>query len=716
MRRGYTVTEGSPYPIGATPCEAGVNFSIFSAHAEKVELCLFDESGLVEIIRISMTGFTDQIWHCFVENVDEGQLYGYRVYGPYEPERGHRFNPHKLLIDPYAKKISGAFRWSTALYGYDMDSSQKDLAIDTCDNAKFVPKGVVIGSTSLEDFSLNSHYKPLIPWPDTILYETHVRGFTQLNLALPIRDRGTFKGLAHPKVIEYIKSLGVTSVELLPVHGFIDEHFLVAKGLSNYWGYNSLHFFMPHTAYMTNNSPHEFRQMVDVYHDAGLEIILDVVYNHTAEGNHLGPTLSFKGIDNASYYCLNAHDPRYYVNDTGCGNTLNVKHPRVLQMVMDSLRYWAADMGVDGFRFDLATVLGRESFGFDPGSGFFDAIRQDPILARTKLIAEPWDIGPGGYQVGNYPNGWSEWNDRYRDTIRRFWRGDDGILPEFARRIHGSSDLFERNGRGPSSSINFITSHDGFTLHDLVTYKHRHNLANREQNRDGHSANYSDNYGEEGETDNAVVNEIRNRQKKNFLATMFLSQGTPMLLAGDEMNRTQNGNNNAYCQDNIINWIDWRSYEKSESDLHLFVRYLIALRNQYPILTSKHYIHKPQQLGNKTQYEVHWIHMSGNVMSEADWRNNQLKTLGWILEHRPKTVSEAKSRGTLIILFNASVNIESFTLPFLSDVTQWHGLIDTSTEDGTPEVSTLPLGEVTPMQAKSLQLWVAEYPSNELSS
>jgi len=508
MIPGYTVTEGSPYPIGATPYENGVNFALFSAHAEKVELCLFDERGFNEIVRIQMTGFTDQIWHCFVENISEGQLYGYRVYGPYDPENGHRFNPHKLLLDPYAKKISGQFRWAPVLYGYDLDGAQQDLSIDTRDNSKVIPKGVVIGSTSLEDFSLNSHYKPLIPWRETIIYEMHVRGFTQLNLAVPIQDRGTFKGLAHPSAVDYIKSLGVTSIELLPVHGFVDEHFLVTQGMSNYWGYNSLHYFMPHTSYMTNNSPHEFRHMVDVYHDAGLEVILDVVYNHTAEGNHLGPTLSFRGIDNMSYYCLHAHDQRYYVNDTGCGNTLNVKHPRVLQMVMDSLRYWAADMGVDGFRFDLATVLGRESFGFDPGSGFFDAIRQDPILARCKLIAEPWDIGPGGYQVGNYPNGWSEWNDRYRDTVRRFWRGDDGIMPEFARRIHGSSDLFERNGRGPSSSINFITSHDGFTLHDMVTYKHRHNLANREQNRDGHSANYSDNYGEEGETQDALIEDI----------------------------------------------------------------------------------------------------------------------------------------------------------------------------------------------------------------
>ena len=454
-KQEYTVRDGYAHTLGAT-CESdGVNFALFSAHASRVELCLFDEIGRVELARIEMPTCTDQVWHVFVEGIGSGTLYGYRVYGSYDPQRGHRFNPAKLLLDPYARHIDGEFRWGPSVYGYDVDSHVQDLDISTHDNIAEVPKSVVVSDEEmvLGDLPEPHTNKPYIPRNQTIIYETHVKGFTQLNLSVPAGDRGTYAGFGHPDVLSYIRDLGITSVELLPVHGFINEAFLENQDLSNYWGYNSLHFFAPHCGYSTSGHPKEFKRMVSAIHEAGLEVILDVVYNHTAEGNHLGPTLSFRGIDNASYYNLHNQDQRLYVNDTGCGNTLNLKHPRVLQMVMDSLRYWAHDMGVDGFSFDLAKVLGRESYGYDQVSGFFDALRQDPVLSKVKLIAEPWDIGPGGYQLGNYPSGWSEWNDRYRDTCRRFWKGDPGVLPEFARRIHGSSDLFEHSGREPSSSI-----------------------------------------------------------------------------------------------------------------------------------------------------------------------------------------------------------------------------------------------------------------------
>lgn len=682
MTKSYCVTDGKPFPMGATPCAKGTNFALFSEHAEKVELCLFDELGQNEIARVSLTGYTDHVWHGFVEGVQAGALYGYRVHGPYEPQRGHRFNPNKLLLDPYAKRVDGAFHWSSVMYGYDADNPRQDLVKDKQDNSRDMPKCVVVEATTTEQKERIYAERPHIDWNKTVIYETHVKGFTQLNLGIPSSERGTYAGFAHPENLAYIKKLGVTAIELLPVHGFIDESFLTAQGLSNYWGYNSLHFFAPHAGYSQNGDPQEFRQFTKAAHEAGLEVFLDVVYNHTAEGNHLGPTLSFRGIDNASYYCLQAQDARFYVNDTGCGNTLNVKHPRVLQMVMDSLRYWVTEMGVDGFRFDLATVLGREAHGFDAGSGFFDALKQDPVLASIKMIAEPWDIGPGGYQLGNYPTGWSEWNDRYRDTCRRYWRGDPGMLPEFARRIHGSSDLFEHSGRKPSSSVNFITSHDGFSLADLVSYKNRHNEANNEQNSDGHHSNFSDNYGAEGDTTNEKILSVRERQKRNFLATLFLSQGTPMLLAGDELSRSQGGNNNAYCQDNEINWLDWQTLSDKERTLGEFVSHLISVRHSSPLLTSQRYIHKPDEPDGKISWCVKWINTYGEPMKDAQWAEQHAHCLGWVLEKIPVADDSDKNSERLLVLFNSGHEDIPFRLPEDPNVIGWECLVDTQFENG----------------------------------
>ncbi len=706
------ITEGIEYPLGATVTEDGVNFALFSANASRVELCIFDEFGQQEVARIELPGYTNEVWHVHILGLKEGTLYGYRVHGPYNPSEGHRFNPNKLLFDPYTKKIDGSFRWSNYLFGYSLESAQKDLILDSHDNAQYIPKCVVTDFKSRLSNSRVSPVKPFIPWNRTILYETHVKGFTQLNLAIPANLRGTFLALSHESVLNYIKQLGVTSIELLPVHGFIDEQFLYDQGLSNYWGYNSVHFFKPHSGYLSSGDTLEFKTMVDAIHDAGLEVILDVVYNHTGEGNHLGPTLSFRGIDNASYYCLEKHDKRFYANDTGCGNTLNVKHPRVLQLVMDSLRFWAGDMGVDGFRFDLATVMGRESHGFDRGSGFFDALRQDPILARTKLIAEPWDIGPGGYQLGGYPSGWHEWNDRYRDTCRRFWMGNPGVLPEFARRIHGSSDIFEHSGRSPAATINFVTSHDGFTLNDLVSYNERNNFANKENNKDGHHSNFSFNHGVEGDTDDESVVLLRSRQKRNFIATLFLSQGTPMLLAGDELGRTQKGNNNAYCQDNEINWLDWQKLENHNRDLKIFTKYIIALRNKYPLLVSKKYIHTSKNLDEENPVNVRWINNDGEPMQDKHWNDGDNHSVGWILEEHAKKddlPETSMSSSMLLILFNSGGNDISFTLPNDDEIKHWQSLLDTNESDGVPKEETIKANSTITLVAKSLRLLNAEY-------
>ncbi len=544
LTRRSRIREGLPYPLGATWDGLGVNFALYSAHATKVELCLFDDRGR-EIERIALPEYTDEIWHGYLPDARPGQLYGYRVYGPYAPDAGHRFNPNKLLLDPYAKQLVGELKWAPALFGYTIGHKDADLSFDRRDSAAYMPKCAVIDPA----FTWGKDQRPQTPWDSTVIYETHLRGTTMRHPSVPEAWRGTFSGLKVDEVVEHIKRLGMTAVELLPVHAFVDDEYLLKQGLRNYWGYNTIGFFAPHPRYMATRTVSEFKQMVARLHSAGLEVILDVVYNHTAEGNELGPTLSFKGIDNASYYRL-AEDRRFYINDTGTGNTFDLTNAGALRMVNDSLRYWVAEMHVDGFRFDLATILGREHHGFDPKGGFLDACRQDPLLSQVKLIAEPWDVGPGGYQVGAFPPGWSEWNDKFRDNVRAFWRGDEGQLAELATRLTGSADLFHHRGRRPTASVNFVTAHDGFTLHDLVSYAHKHNEANGEHNRDGSDNNISANYGVEGETDDEQINALRLRQMRNMLATLLLSQGTPMLLAGDEFGRSKGGNNNTYFQDN----------------------------------------------------------------------------------------------------------------------------------------------------------------------
>ncbi|HWH84625.1 MAG TPA: glycogen debranching protein GlgX, partial [Burkholderiaceae bacterium] len=583
--------EGASHPRGSTFTGEGVNFAIFSAHATKIELCLFDESGQTELARIALPEYTDEVWHGFVRGIAPGQRYGYRVHGPYEPALGHRFNPNKLLLDPYAKAHAGALVWCDELYGYTVGHADADLSFDERDSAPFVPKCVVVDS----HFAWHQPAGPRVPWDRTVLYETHVRGFTQRHPDVPEKLRGTFAGLGQDAVLQHLRHVGVTSVELLPIQYFLNQPFLTDKGLTNYWGYDTIGFFALDPRYLAEPSIDEFKWMVDRFHEAGLEVILDVVYNHTPEGNELGPTLSLKGIDNASYYRLMPADgdqsgARYYINDTGTGNTLNLSHPRVLQMVTDSLRYWVAEMHVDGFRFDLATILAREPHGFDEGGGFLDSCRQDPLLSSVKLLAEPWDCGPGGYQVGRFPPGWAEWNDGFRDTVRSFWKGEEGTVPALARCLTASADKFNHRGRRPWASVNFITAHDGFTLADLVSYNDKHNDANGEDGRDGHSDNRSWNCGVEGPTSDAELLELRARQQRNLLATLLLAQGTPMLLAGDELGRSQQGNNNAYCQDNEISWIDWPGMDERGRALVEFAKQLLALRRDQPVLRRSRFL------------------------------------------------------------------------------------------------------------------------------
>jgi len=672
------LSSGDHHALGARWDGEGVNFALFSAHAEKVELCLFDASGQTEIARHALPERTHDIWHGYLPGLAPGAVYGYRVYGPYNPHAGHRFNHHKLLLDPYARQLTGDFRWTDAHFGYRRDDPEADLSFDTRDNADYMPKGVV--TAPLSDAA---PARPVIPWSQTIIYETHVRGFTLQHPEVPELQRGTFAGLGHPKIIAYLKALGVTSVELMPVQAFIDEHCLYEKGLRNYWGYNTVGFFAPHTTYLSDHDAAEFRRMVDDFHEAGLEVLLDVVYNHSGEGNHLGPTLSFRGIDNASYYRLQAEQPRYYVNDTGCGNTLDVSHPRVLQMVMDSLRYWSGEMGVDGFRFDLAPVMAREAHGFDQRASFLQALAQDPQLSRTKLIAEPWDIGPGGYQLGNFPAPWSEWNDDYRDTVRRFWRQEPGQLPTLARRLHGSSDIFERSGRRPSASVNFITSHDGFTLRDLVSYQQRHNLANGEDNDDGHRENLSENFGAEGPSDDAAIETARRRQQRNLLATLLVSQGVPMILAGDEMGRSQQGNNNAYCQDNALNWIDWQASDEQASNLIAFVTLLLKLRRDYPVLSHGNYIHPPHRPESEN---IQWLNSDGREMREEHWQEHHHFLLGYLLT----SASDNQACVAILVIFNNSSQAQKFQLPRYQPQSgepdhRWYWQVDTNRETGVPE-------------------------------
>ncbi|WP_180284211.1 glycogen debranching protein GlgX [Azospirillum oleiclasticum] len=689
-----------PYPLGANWDGLGSNFALFSANATKVELCLFDQEGRRELERIELPEYTDEVWHGYLPDARPGTVYGYRVHGPYDPAAGHRFNPNKLLLDPYAKQLVGALRWSDAHFGYRVGAARGDLSFDRRDSAAGMPKCMVVDPA----FTWGSDRRLGTPWDSTILYETHVRGYTMRHPEVPQRVRGTFSGLGHAAVVDYIRSLGVTAVELLPIHAFADDRHLVAKGLKNYWGYNSMGFFAPDPRYMATTFVNEFKEMVARFHDAGIEVILDVVYNHTAEGNEMGPTLSFKGIDNASYYRL-APDPRYYINDTGTGNTLNLSHSRVLQMVNDSLRYWVTEMHVDGFRFDLATILGREPHGFDQGGGFLHSCRQDPVLSQVKLIAEPWDCGPGGYQVGGFPPGWAEWNDRYRDTVRSYWKGDEGKLPDLAARLTGSADLFNRRGRKPWASVNFITAHDGFTLADLVSYNHKHNEANGEGNNDGHSHNLSWNHGAEGPTDDPEVAALRQRQMRNLLATLLLSQGTPMLLAGDEFARSQNGNNNAYCQDNPVSWFDWEAIDDDGRALTDFVRRLIALRRSHRLLRRGRFLTGAYNAELDVK-DVTWITPAGIEKKTEQWGDPFARCLGMLLDGRAQAtgIKKAGTDSTLLLIVNAHHEVVPFRLPKVAGGTQWLRLVDTE-GDARIEVSTARSGDELPVGGRSLLLF-----------
>jgi len=673
------VWAGAPYPLGATWDGRGVNFALFSQRAERVELCLFDESGDRELERIALGEYTDEVWHCYLPNIAPGQLYGYRVFGPYEPQSGHRFNHHKLLLDPYVRLLRGRFQWNEAWFGYQFGHPAKDLSFDTRDSAPFLPKCCVV-----ENVLEHAGKRDRRPWPDTVIYELHVRGFTMRHPALPAGSQGTFAGLGSASVISYLSDLGITAVELLPVHAAVDETMLVREGLRNFWGYNSVAFFAPAPALMASESLNEFRSMVQAFHNADIEVILDVVYNHSGEGDELGPTLSYRGIDNAAYYRLIAGAPRRYVDITGTGNTLDLHHPRVLQLVADSLRHWVEEMGVDGFRFDLGATLARNADGaFDPHSTFLQTLQQDPVLSSVKLIAEPWDLGRDSYQLGQFPPGWAEWNDRYRNTVRRFWRGDKGQVAELATRFAGSSDVFDHRGRRPWAGIDFITAHDGFTLEDLVSYREKHNAANRQANRDGANENYSWNCGIEGPTDDPHIRSTRLRQKCNLLGTLLLSLGTPMLLAGDEFGRSQLGNNNAYCQDNDISWVDWTLAQSAEGRiLRDFVGKLIALRRAHPALRRDRFFRGVAPSGQVIK-DVTWLMQDGTEMATADWIAPEQRFLGILLasqeyEQAAPTAGEMNRPGSFLVLVNSADDKISFRLPQLRGASRWQLLIDTA--------------------------------------
>ena len=671
-----TVWPGVPYPLGATWDGQGVNFALFSENADKVELCLFDARGRREIQRIELREQTDQVWHCYLPEARPGLLYGYRVHGPYDPAAGHRFNPNKLLLDPYARDIVGDLKWSDAHFGYRIGAAHTDLVFDRRDSAAGMPRCRVVESA----FTWGDDRPPRTPWHETIIYELHVKGFTHLHPEVPPSLRGSYAALATTPVIDYLKRLGVTAVELMPVHAFIDDRHLIEKGLRNYWGYNSIGFFAPDTRYSAHGTIKEFKTMVRTLHSAGIEVILDVVYNHTAEGSHLGPTLCFRGIDNAAYYRLTADNPRYYMDYTGCGNTLNLRHPRVLQLIMDSLRYWVEEMHVDGFRFDLASALARELHEVDRLGAFFDIIHQDPVLSRVKLIAEPWDLGEGGYQVGNFPIGWAEWNDRYRDTVRAYWKGDGGLVGDFAYRITGSSDLYATSGRRPYASINFVTAHDGFTLEDLVSYNDKHNEANGEDNRDGTDRNRSWNCGVEGPSDDPAIRALRLQQKRNLMATLLLSQGVPMFVAGDTIGRSQRGNNNAYCQDNEISWIDWNLKPEQLNFLD-FVATVVQLRRDHPIFRRRSFFlgHRIKGSGVK---DVLWLKPDGVEMSDEEWTNSYAQCLGMFLAASGLEERDAMGRrvrdDNFLVLFNAFHGPLPFVLPDWESERTWEVLFDTA--------------------------------------
>jgi isoamylase len=675
------VWPGRSYPLGATWDGAGVNFALFSEHATKVELCLFDSAdATAESHRITLPETTDQVWHAYLPDAQPDLLYGYRVHGPYEPEKGHRFNPAKVVLDPYAKAIGRDLRWADCLFGYKIGDPKSDLSRDERDNAAFAPLAAVVDPA----FTWGDDRSPRTPWHKTLIYEAHVKGQTKRMPGVPEKIQGTYAGLGSEAAINHLLDLNVTAVEIMPVHHFVDDRHLLERKLSNYWGYNTLAYFAPHLHYASSASPresvHQFKMMVRALHAAGLEVILDVVYNHTAEGNHLGPTLSMRGVDNASYYRLMHDNPRYYMDYTGCGNTLNMIHPRVLQLIMDSLRYWVLEMHVDGFRFDLASTLARELHEVDKLGAFFDIIHQDPVLSQVKLIAEPWDVGEGGYQVGNFPVLWTEWNGKYRDVVRRFWKGDGGTVSEFATRLCGSSDLYEQSGRLPYASINFITCHDGFTLHDLVSYNDKHNEANGEQNKDGTSDNNSWNSGAEGPTDDPAIRALRERRKRDLMVTLLLSQGVPMICGGDELSHTQNGNNNAYCQDNELTWMNWELNDEQQRFL-AFVKKLTQIRREQPVFQRRRFFHGRRIRGADFK-DISWFEPSGKEMSDDAWNAGFVQCLG--LRLAGDVIGDVDERGeaivgeTLLLLFNAHHEPIPFHLPQTKPEHVWERLFDTA--------------------------------------
>jgi isoamylase len=708
------VWPGRPYPLGSTWDGAGVNFALFSENATRVELCLFDNvEDTHESERIVLPEHTDQVWHAYLPDVRPDQLYAYRVHGPFDPAKGQRFNPHKLLLDPYAKAIGRDLSWDDSLFAYPIGHEDADLALDERDNAPYAALAAVIDPA----FTWGDDRPPRTPWHKTFIYELHVKGFTMKHPGVPEKFRGTYEGVASEAAIAHLLDLGVTAVELLPIHHFVNDRHLVEKGLTNYWGYNTLAYFAPSLRYATATAPREsvqqFKMMVRALHAAGIEVILDVVYNHTGEGNHLGPTLSMRGIDNTSYYLLSPKDPRYYMDFTGCGNSLNMMHPRALQLIMDSLRYWVLHMHVDGFRFDLASTLARELYEVDKLGAFFDIIHQDPILSQVKLIAEPWDVGPGGYQVGNFPVLWTEWNGKYRDTVRRFWKGDGGTVSEFATRLAGSSDLYELSGRRPYASINFVTCHDGFTLQDLVSYNDKHNEANGEGNRDGADDNNSWNCGVEGPTDDPKVLALRARQKRNLMATLLLSQGVPMLCGGDELSHTQQGNNNAYCQDNDLTWLDWELDEQRQAFLD-FVKRMVHIWNEQPTLQRRRFFQGRSIRGSDVK-DISWFDPSGEEMTDESWDAGFVRCLGVRLAG--DLIGDVDERGepirgdTLLMLLNAHYEDIPFALPVPREDHHWELLLDTARPE--PKAQSVSGGEQYPLQARSMAVFRTSPPPEQ---
>jgi isoamylase len=699
------ILPGQPYPLGATWDGKGVNFALYSENASKVELCIFkNRDSTKEEERIPLREVTAYVWHAYLPGMKPGQLYGYRVHGPYEPEKGLRFNHHKLLIDPYAKALTGEVNWKAHVFGYRFDDEQKDLSFDEQDSAAGMPKCVVIDPS----FDWGDDRHPKTPWHKTVIYEVHVKGATVRHSEIPEKLRGTYAGLASEPFIKHLKELGITAVELLPVHDFLNDKHLVDKGLSNYWGYNTTNYFTPTSRYAstgdTGEQVREFKEMVKTFHRHGIEVILDVVYNHTSEGNELGPTLSFRGIDNGVYYHLVKDNPRHYVDYTGTGNSLNVNHPHVLQLIMDSLRYWVNEMHVDGFRFDLASALARELHEVDKLAAFFDIVHQDPVISQVKLIAEPWDVGEGGYQVGNFPVLWTEWNGEYRDTVRRAIKGDDNQLAKFAYRITGSSDLYQSDGRRPFASINFVTAHDGFTLHDLVSYNEKHNEANGEDNKDGSDNNMSWNCGAEGPTDDEAISNLREQQKRNFVTTLFLSQGAPMLLGGDELSRTQGGNNNGYCQDNEVSWFDWELDDRKKAFLG-FVKKIIRFMHEHPVFRRRKFL-KGEKINGSDLKDIQWLRADGNEITDEEWQSPDTKTLGFILngdaidEYNEK--GEQRVDDTFLVWMNFDHEEVKVTIPAIPKNTKWSVVLSTLVEDKITGKTTLSGGDTFALPARSI--------------